>query len=339
MPGLSFISLSLGLELFFGFRNVGDGEVRRVDRGGAETATTWSSQVDTGEADLSPTAQQMQQEARERAKQRDAMKECEADAESLYLLEVATAANSVLAKIKDKESLELLLQWTSRLAKYGKNLKTPIRTSFWPPTRHFKGMNGTPLSFEPPFSTPEEVRKIYEEEGTGNEFEDFLAKNGALSNKVGSKPKRNSFTALLESAKSSTTQPARTAAEQSQHMKEQAQSFFDLVDKVEKQDLEDEMALTRDMAETMESPIPSPTSSIKHLLWESGSLDAKSLMGESDGYLADMSGEDETRSESSDNGGEGDWDTEEEDGVLVRAPATPESDSSDASDDEDWEVV
>jgi hypothetical protein len=335
MPELNFISFSLGLELVFGVRNAG-GEARRVNRGGAERATTWSSQVDTKEADLSPIAQRMQKQARKQANQRHA-KEREADAESLYLLEAATAANSVLAKIKDRESLELLLRWTSRLAKYGKSLKTPIRTSFWPPARHFKGMNGTQLSFEPPFSTPEEVRKIYEED-TGNEFEDFLAKNRALSKRVESKPKRNSFTALLESAKSSSTKPTGNATEQSQYMKDQVQSFFDLIDKVEKQDLEEEMALTRDLAEAMDSPIPSPTASIKHLPRDSATLDAKKGMGESDGYLADLSDEGETRSENSDNGGKGNWDTGEDEDAA-EAPATPESDSNGASDDDDWEVV
>ena len=333
MPGLSFISFSLGLELFFGVRNVGD-EARRFGNGGAERATTWSSQVDTAETDLSPTAQRMQQEARVRAKQRHT-KERNADAESLYVLEAETAANSVLAKIKDRESLETLLRWTSRLAKYGKSLETPNRTWLRPPACRFKGIHGTPLSFEPPFSTPEEVRKIYEE-STGNEFEDFLAKNRALSKKVQSKPNRNSFTALLESAKSSTTQPTGSAAEQSQNMKSQAQSFFDLIDKVEKQD--EEMALTRDLAEAMESLIPSATASIKHLPRDSISLDVKKGMGDSDGYLADLSDEGETRFEDSDNDNEDDWDRGE-DGDAAEASVTPESDSSGASDENDWEVV
>ena len=335
MPELSFISFSLGLELFFGVRNAG-GEARRVRRGGAERASTWSSQVDTKEVDLSPVAQRMQQQAREKAKQRHVEKEREADAESLYLLEAATAANSVLAKIKDGESLELLLRWTSSLAKYGKSFKTPIRTSFWPPARHFKGMNGTPLSFEPPFSTPEEVRRNYEKD-TGNEFEDFLAKNRALNKGVQAKTKRNSFTTLLESAKSSNTQPVGNATKQSQYMKDQVQSFFDLVDKVEKQDLEDEMALTRDLAGAKESPIPSPTSSIKHLPRDSASLDAKEEMGESDGYLADLSDEGEMRSENSNDEGESDWESAEDEDAA-EAPVTPESDSRGASDD-DWEVV
>ena len=336
MPELNFISFSLGLELFFGVRNAG-GEARRVSRGGAESATTWSSQVDTKAADLSSIAQRMQQQAREKAKQRHVKEEREADAVSLYLLEAATAANSVLAKIKDKESLETLLRWTSRLAKYGKSFKTPIRTSFWPPARHFKGMNGTPISFEPPFSIPKEVRRIYEKD-TGNEFEDFLAKNRALNKGVQAKSKRNSFTSLLESAKSSNTQPTGNPAEQSQYMKDQVQSFFDLIDKVEKQDLEDEMAHTRDLAGAMESPIPSPTSSIKHLPRDSASLDAKKGMTESDGYLADLSDEGETRSENSNDEGESDWDSPEDEDAA-EAPVTLEPDSSGASDDDDWEVV
>jgi hypothetical protein len=61
-------------------------------------------------------------------------------------------------------------------------------------------------------------------------------------------------------------------------------------------------------------------------------------MGESDGYLADLSDEGETRSENSDNGGKGNWDTGEDEDAA-EAPATPESDSNGASNDDDWEVV
>jgi hypothetical protein len=261
---------------------------------------------DDRECELSPVGQQMQRQARELAKCRTE-EEREADDETLDLLEAATAANSTAAKIKDKESLEWLIRSTKHLDTYRKNFKTPSHPSSWPAPRHFKGMDGTPLSFEPPFSTPSEVRNMYESEPK-NEFEEFLVKNRVQSaHEWLEKKKRNSFSALLESTKATGVPPPTTAAEWSEHMKREVQSLLDLFDQVAKQD-EAEEILARGLPDAIESPITSPTSSIKHLPKGSGILNGETTMV--DGMLIDLSDTEDLRS------GTPDSDREAEDGVA-----------------------
>jgi hypothetical protein len=330
---------------------------------------------DDRECELSPVGQQMQRQARELAKCRTE-EEREADDESLDLLEATTAANSTAAKIKDRESLEWLIRCTKRLNNYRKIFKTPSHPSFWPAPRHFKGMDGTPLSFEPPFSTPSEVRNMYEGEPK-NEFEEFLAKNRVQSAHewLEKKKSRNSFSALLESTKATGVPPPTTAAERSEHMKREVQSLIDLFDQVAKQD-EAEEILARGLPDAIESPIASPTSSIKHLPKGSGILNGETTMVDGmlidltdteelrsgtpdsdreaedgvasptsnikhlsrDGDLSDSFDDEETRSKQPDSDGESD-EGNEEDESAEGGPATPDSAGSGASDEDEWDFV
>ena len=275
MAGSSTFSFAFGFKIFYDFRSA-DAAVQTGIKNGENSIPLTSQPFDAKESSLSPTARKMQQRAREQAKERKII-EREADAESLWLLDAATAASSPAAKVKDKESLEILLVCTERLEKRRRSLFTPSRTSFWPPkpARHFKGMDGTPVSFEPSNSTSSDIRKKYEPRAE-NEFEEFLTKQSAARSvaeaKLEKKRSRNSFSALLESAR--TTDQDSVAIKPSVQSGSQAKSFFDLVAQVEKQDLEEEEALAIDVAHAMESPTPSPISSIKHLQKNSQVLSA-----------------------------------------------------------------
>lgn len=231
MPSLRLASFFLGVEIRAEL-NIG---ARIEETPYIEAPPT---QNDERERELSPVGQQMQKQARELVKQKRAEAEREADEESLNLLEAAEAASTTEARFKDRESLEWLIRCTKRLHKYRPTFKTPTRNFFWPKTRHIEGINGTPLSFEPSNSTPMEVREMYEGK-TVNEFEVYLAKNRALeaSEWLEEKKKsRNSFTALLESTKTTGDSSTATGAEWSKHLKSEVQSVIDLFDQVEKQD-------------------------------------------------------------------------------------------------------
>ena len=345
--------------------------------------------VDAKEAELSPIARQMQQLARERAQHRRSKTEVAEDDESLYHLEVETINNTPLAKQVDRRSLELLVRITKQLDQcypslYHASLVTPRRTSFWPPKprrceppRHFKGMNATPMSFEPPFSTTSDIRGMYEPQARSNadnEFELFLAKNRLLSNaaayfpeKVAKATKGSPFNDLLRSAKSKSEPDvkAMTKKEYSAHIQREAQSVLDLMALADKRDEEEQL-----LADAIESPIPSPTRSIKHLprCTSSGNLSAMS-MGIADltdehearfvsptkfddidgGYAADGGSGSGSDSDSDSEGEEGEdapdgYDAGGEDGDVEEhnggeGLGTPDSDSSESDSDSEWEKL
>ena len=221
--------------------------------------------IDTKEAALSTSSQQLQRQIRKRVRTR-LEEQRRSDLESLYLLEAATAANSIEARMKDRESLHILMRHTTLSSKPRQNVQTPAKRSFWPPARYIKGLNGTPLSYEPPFSTPSAVYQR-EKPGKENEFEAFLCKDALASGhgNVGSKKSRNSFSAILASSKSSNQSFGTTEAERSEYIRKRAKSVSQWMEKVEQQDAEAERALMEDLADAIESPEASPTSQIKQL--------------------------------------------------------------------------
>ena len=241
------------------------------DMGSAQTKPV-PSRIDTTEAELSPKGQKMQRLARGRSK-RQQQEEVEADLDSLNLLEAATAANTDQAKQKDIESLTVLLRHTHRAQKPRmpyQLLRTPEQKGFWPAGRYKRQLKESPLSFEPPFSTPSNIED-YEARCSSGEFEGLFSKDFAVSasNSTHSSDKRgNSFHALLEASKSSHKSTGVSAVERSRHIKEQAEALTGLMKMVEVKDKEDERILKRNLAEAMESPVASlasPTSQIKHL--------------------------------------------------------------------------
>ena len=266
--------------------------------------------VDTKEAELSPLARQMQQLARERAQHRRREDVIADDYWSLFHLEVETLNNTPRAKQIDRQSLELLIRITKHLEQrypslYHASLVTPQRTSFWPPKprrsdppRHFKGMNGTPMSFAPSCSTANDIRQLYEPQAPSNadnEFELFLATNRLLSNaaafypeKVAEATKGTRFSDLLRSAKlqGGKDVKAMTKQEYSAHVQREAQSVLDLMALADKRDREEEL-----LADAIGSPIPSPWRSVRHLprCASSGNLSAMSR------GIADLADEDEAR--------------------------------------------
>lgn len=284
--------------------------------------------IDTREAALSSTAREMQRNTRDRARTL-LDEERRNDAESLYLLEAATATNSAKAKIKDRESLEVLMRHTNLVNEHRNAATTPAHRSFWPPSRYVKGLNGTPLSYEPPFSTPSAVRRS-EMPATGNELEEILAKDIAdrqRSNTESNKRIRSSFNAILASSKSSNRSARAGGVEASTSMKEQVESVRQWMNKVEAQDAEDELALEKDLAEAMESPVASPTLQIKHLpkdfnmsTWES----PKSS---------------ESVKEDLNTGLSGILEPEEREVAKVRAEVAPPVCESNDDADEEWETV
>jgi hypothetical protein len=278
-------------------------------------------QTDTRESELSPATLKLQQEIRHRARrsseyrmksrrpreesnlERRHKQHIEAerlvDAESLYLLEAAEAACSKLAKIKDRESLEVLMRHTAvkKRRQPAAPYSTPQQKSFWPPFRrfkrtetltvsgagswttpsdvkkahearggHVKGLNGTPRSYAPSSSTQSSLRNEVKLPAVDNEFEDFLAKSVPSSQEDGSGKRRrsSSFSALLRSVKATEKDVASGKMLDSAHVQQQARSMFKLMEKVGKRDEdEDESDDSYSVVED-ESPIISPTLEIKH---------------------------------------------------------------------------
>lgn len=330
MSTASNFSFYFGLRLSWSLGNNNKDEAHsQGERGANKTSPLISQNIDFKQASLSPAAQKMQRQIREREQGRQEM-EREVDAESLYLLEAATAADSKEAKERDKESLKVLIRCTNQMKKPKSAFKTPLQTSFWPP-RYIKGLNGTPLSYEPSFSTSSAVYRN-EVPSTGNEFEDFLIKDGssrASSHMNGSKPqenRRNSFSSLLASVKSWNPSVCTPAIGPSEHITREAHSVFALMEKVEEKDADDELALMKDIDEAMESPIESPTPFIKHLP-KSGDASVKGSSRKED------SAED-VQSDTPAWTPESEADTE---GSIQAGIATPGSEGR--SRDEEWEVV
>lgn len=208
-------------------------------------------------------------------------------------------------------------------------------------------MKGTPLSFSPPFSTPSEVRRVYEEDRkSGNELEDHLARDGVASQKGAAnecRHPRNSFSALLQSSKSSKSETSPTKEEQSTYIQREVQSFFDLIAQVEKKDREDEL-----LADAVDSPIPSPTSSIKHVRRSSQDLGANDSPGANDSVGISDGGEMRPKSEGKKvRDSEDEWEDdedeqdeeEEEDDEDIGMILTPDSANTTSPAEGEWEVV
>jgi hypothetical protein len=278
-------------------------------------------ETDRTESELSPATLSLQQEIRRRARRSTGYKvksrssrepsnverhrqqrieeERLADAESLYLLEAAEAATSKLAKIKDRESLEILMRHTAVKKRRQPTAppSTPQQRSFWPPFRRFKrsetltvsgagswttpsdvkkaheaqggyikGLNGTPRSYAPSSSTQSSLRNEVKLTAVDNEFEDFLAKSVPCSQEgpSGERRRSSSFNALLRSVKATEKDEASGKMLNSAHIQEQAKSMFKLMEKAGQGDEdEDESEDSYSVVED-ESPIISPTLEIKH---------------------------------------------------------------------------
>ena len=352
MAANSHMSFHFGFEFFCNFR-IGEDVASSQNEPKPNKIEAPVPQTDLKEADLSPAAQNMQRQIREREQAR-LKQEREADAESLDLLEAATAASSKEAKIKDNESLELLLRWTRILEKPQYTLKTPAHMSFWPPRYYIKGLDGSPLSYEPSFSTPSAV---YREEvrSTGNEFEDFLLSEASSKPKTRSEPKnkkRNSFSELLASSRSSEPKTGTSAIGHSEYITKEVNSVLEIMDKVEQQDADDGLALTEDFIDAVESPVDSPTSHIKHLPGsDDGSVrkswNAERNAGHAQGEVSALASSNELGAEGESPGDLATPESESEDdsnelrteGVVPEGIATPESESDESSNGEEWEMV
>jgi hypothetical protein len=312
--------------------------------------------------------------------------ERQADVESLHLLEAATAANSKLAKAKDMESLEVLMRHTAVNEQESSFvLVTPIKKSFWPNFRFFKrsddtplsnatpfstpssvqkailtnrgqikGLNGTPRSYEPSFSTTSGLRNELKLTKSDNEFEDFLSRS-RLGGQPGStskgKQRRTSFSDRLESVRSTSIPKAQGKAMDSAYIQEQANSVFQYMDRLKKEDEdrargdeedgeEDEKGSVNSDSTTTDVSLPdSPTSYIKHQ--PNAALgDPVSTEREEDADSeAEDSGQDLEQDSEQDSGQEAIVDQEGSE-VRQRMPARSKNVmTSDEGDESDWEVV
>ncbi|KAK3714323.1 hypothetical protein LTR37_007909 [Vermiconidia calcicola] len=328
---------ALTFEIHFSFSlNIGNHISDHWNRPAPPSTNELPRSFDISETSLSPTTRQLQRRLREQA-QPQHKRERSSDAESLQLLEAATAA---ISRTNDRNSLDLLMRHTlapnvkkEAKPKQSVTFSTPEKTSFWPTFRRItalddtplsdlasfttpsdirrelearspplpnKGLNDTPRSYAPSFSTPSPLKRELEAPKAeierneskpsftvgsttaseletsksgkevngsrqGNEFENFLLKDQVASQGdkiVPTKSKRNSFSALLASSGAEVSM-AKTM--DSKYIKKQANSVFEWMDKLEKRDIEAEVAMREDLAEAMVSPVNSPTSAIKHL--------------------------------------------------------------------------
>lgn len=183
-----------------------------------------------------------------------------ADQESLHLLEAATAANSERAKHLDQESLAVLMDVTKRLETWQKCLNTPSEDWRYPALFRLKGVNSTPLSYSPSFSTPSNLSKSATPK-SGNEFEQFLARGVAASEVAKAVAKKTQWDML--NAKLAGTGWFRSSIEangttESDHRRSQIDAVHRWFDKLEERDAEEEWErLEEDLIESVETSVRS----------------------------------------------------------------------------------
>lgn len=273
-------SICFGMEAFYltDEKNSGSSTRSKVEPRPKQKQAKPPTPTDTKATGLSSLAREMQQTARKEVYQRQQLTSQDSDEERLHLLESATAANSKQAEVKDKESLELLQRCQKRINKHKKSSMTPPKHSSWTEVKHFRDMNGTPVSFEPSSSTPSDVRKIYEKE-TGNEFEIFLEKESRRRKSKEFSAKSKSATSLTSSSNSK----SKLISDKSAADLRTTHSIWETLnkrdreeeDKREEERRQKQMFLDRELAEAMDSPVKSPTSAIKHLPRSSSKADVE----------------------------------------------------------------
>ena len=138
----------------------------------SRSSTSSSRLMGSCKSSLSPATQVLQQQIRDRAWERLA------DAESLRTLESATAAKSMLIKDKSFENLQSSTEQISVLERRHKAAKASMPSRSVRTEGHDESLNSSRLSSAPSCSTVV-VTSESKLPSSGNEFEDFMARESA----------------------------------------------------------------------------------------------------------------------------------------------------------------